>query len=81
VKSDTKYNPLTLAKKYFKYFLNGEATVFYKPGRGLNSGRLYANGGLSLQSIKRRIRHTVAGDLYDDVDMVNAHPTILAQLC
>jgi hypothetical protein len=36
---------------------------------------------MSLQTIPREIRHTIARDYYTDVDMVNAHPVILEYLC
>lgn len=44
-------------------------------------GRLYAEKSLSLQNFKKGIRHALANDTYIDIDMVNAHPVILAQYC
>lgn len=44
-------------------------------------GRLYAEGSLSLQNFKKEIRHALADDTYTDIDMVNAHPTLIAQYC
>jgi len=44
-------------------------------------GRLYAEQSLSLQNFRKGIRHALAKDTYIDIDMVNAHPTIIAQLC
>ena len=41
-------------------------------------GRLYAQGA-SLQRLNKIILHTIAAGLYDDIDMVNAHPVILSQ--
>lgn len=59
---------------------DGYRTVTYRPSEhGL--GRIYADRGLSLQFFPKRIRHTLAADLYHDIDMVNAHPTLLLQLC
>lgn len=46
-----------------------------------NSGRQYAIGHLSLQSLTRKIRHTITHDIYNDIDIKNAHLTILAQYC
>ena len=43
-------------------------------------GRLYAKNGVSLQTIPKWIRHTLCHDLYHDIDVVNAHPTLLLQL-
>jgi hypothetical protein len=44
-------------------------------------GRKFAVKGLSMQSFPRQIRHTLAHDLYHDLDIVNAAPTILQQWC
>ena len=44
----------------------------------LKSGRRFAK--LSLQGISRKIRHTIARDIYYDVDMKNAHPNFAYQL-
>ena len=46
----------------------------------ITGGRLYAENGVSLQTVKKWVRHTLCHDLYHDVDMVNAHPTLLLQL-
>lgn len=48
---------------------------------GLNVGRVFANGALSLQSLRKDIRHYLAYDKYDDLDMVNCYYVILEQLC
>ena len=59
---------------------DGIRKVTYTPSaRGI--GRVYADLGLSLQFFSKRIRHSLAKDLYHDIDMVNAHPVILLQLC
>eukprot|EP00733_Pompholyxophrys_punicea_P001159 Pompholyxophrys_punicea_v1_NODE_514_length_1789_cov_2.587082.p1 type:complete len:374 gc:universal NODE_514_length_1789_cov_2.587082:1410-289(-) len=42
-------------------------------------GRMIAP--LSLASIKKCVRHTIAGDFYYDIDMVNAHPELLRFYC
>jgi hypothetical protein len=44
-------------------------------------GRVYAINALSLQSFERDIRNALAQGVYWDIDMVNAHPTILLQAC
>ena len=44
-------------------------------------GRQFARDGRSLQSVSREIRHTIAKEFYNDIDMSNAHPTILLQFC
>ena len=48
---------------------------------GKPRGRRFAPGSLSLQSISRPIRHTIAGDMYFDADMKNCHPVALAHFC
>lgn len=66
--------------QYRKLITKGKVPVLYKPtSHGL--GRLYAEKSLSLQNFSKKIRHTLAHDLYYDVDMVNAHPILLEQLC
>ena len=66
--------------RYKQKLLNGFVPVnYYFSDIGL--GRLYAGGGLSLQSFSKKIRHTLAKDDYDDIDMVNAHPVFLVQYC
>jgi len=44
-------------------------------------GRQFAREGRSLQSLSKEIRHTISGEFYNDIDMSNAHPTILLQYC
>lgn len=59
---------------------NGEAQVTYHlPSYGV--GRVFAYLGLSLGSLRRPIRHTLCFDKYIDIDMENAHPQILKQIC
>ena len=43
-------------------------------------GRLFPQNA-SLASLPREIRNTIAGDVYYDVDMSNAHPKLLSQYC
>jgi hypothetical protein len=43
--------------------------------------RVYADKGLSLSTLVREIRNALAADYYWDLDMVNAHPTILLEMC
>lgn len=44
-------------------------------------GRVYPESGISLSNIRRQLRHTLAKGQYLDIDMVNATPTILSQIC
>lgn len=69
----------TILRKYYKKIdSKGNVKVSYKQS---NEGRYFAEGSLSLQSIKRQIRQTICHEYYDDIDMVNAHPVILLHLC
>lgn len=44
-------------------------------------GRRYADNSLSLQNFKREIRHAICYDNKIDIDIVNAHPVLIAQYC
>lgn len=44
-------------------------------------GRLFPECGLSLCSLSRVLRHTIAGNFYFDLDISNCHPTILLDYC
>ena len=72
------WNPFALMKKYLIKSRNGITKVKYYQNDGV--GRMWAQEALSLQSLPREIRHTIATN-YTDVDMVNAHPVILAHMC
>ena len=76
-------DPLTLVKKYLykskptKIPNINTINVAYKQNK--NKGRHFAIGSLSLQNIPREIRHTIAGDLYLDIYIKNAHPELICQ--
>ena len=81
-KSDEKYSPFEICQKYLNKAIgkNGdivEVKYSYKNGRG----RRFANGALSLQSMPKLIRGTISHKYYYDIDMVNAHPTIIKEIC
>ena len=48
---------------------------------GCRRGRRFAPKSLSLQSISRPVRHTIAALLYFDADMKNCHPVALEHFC
>lgn len=55
---------------------------FGKCGDGYRRfGRVYPTGSISLGAIRRELRHTLVGDKYVDIDIKNAHPSILFQVC
>ena len=80
---DSKYNhdPLKLAQKYLQKSRNGRIDVIYTQSQNNQGGRHFAIGSLSLQSLKKSIRHTIANDHYLDIDIKNCHPVILQHLC
>ena len=76
---DDGYKPFTICKKYLDLSQEGTIKTSYRQNESF--GRFYACGSLSLQNIPREVRHTIASHLYQDVDIKNAHPVILAFLC
>lgn len=89
VDDDDTTDMLERVRKYFMISLDqGQGGSTTKTGHinvnynnRSNAGRLFANNCLSLQNINHKIRHTIAGEYYIDVDMVNAHPVILEYIC
>jgi hypothetical protein len=77
----SSYSPFTLAEKYLNS-ASGEFgdKVIVKYERKYNRGRRFACNALSLQSLPKLIRGSIAAEFYYDVDMVNCHPTIIKQL-
>jgi len=60
------------------------ATVIYRKANGYTFGRVYPVGSLSMCTLRREVRHTIAKvdkstQLYADVDAKNAHPEIVYQ--
>lgn len=78
--ADDKWVPKEICEKYLAFADEGLIEVSYKQ-TWHGTGRFFARGGLSLQGMPREIRHTIARDLYHDIDMVNAHPVLLLQWC
>jgi hypothetical protein len=72
-------------QKYYKKRQNGNCvqTIYNwcKDYAVYNVGRVYVSHSLGLQGFERDIRNALAHGLYWDLDMVNAHPTILLQTC
>ena len=66
-------------KKYLSLSINDKIEVNYY--RINKKGRLFANGSLSLQSMKREIRHTIANEYYVDIDIENCHFVSLLYYC
>lgn len=75
------YNMWVLSEKYLMKYNDDKIETEFTYAKGKTEGRLYAKSGLSLQSIQRRLRHTISRDYYYDIDIINCCPTILLQLC
>lgn len=76
---DAKYDPIKLASSYLERNVGGCVDVRYRQKHG--KGRYCALKGLSLQIMKKQIRHSISSKYYVDVDCVNCHPIILQYLC
>ena len=72
-------------KKYNLSRTNGNTVaVIYEYGKKFQEkefGRLFAKQSLGLQGFEKDVRNALAQGLYFDVDMKNAHPTILTHVC
>jgi len=66
--------------KYRSLIENGRATIKYNKYKNNPYGRSNPDNGLGLFTIRREIRHTLAGDNFEDVDIDNCHPAILEQI-
>jgi hypothetical protein len=79
----TDYDTITELKKLKRRLgkSNEHVVKFKLSNDGENPGRLYPQrGAMSLQNLKKDVRKALTHDNYTDIDMVNAHPTILSQL-
>jgi len=76
---EDNYNPFAILEKYMANSKNGviKTTYIQKESRG----RFNCVQSLGMQSMVREIRHSIACDIYDDIDVYNAHPLILLHLC
>lgn len=77
--NNDSWNAFYLPEKYLYNSIGGLCNVRYEQNN--NKGRYFAKGGMSLQSFCREIRHTIAEEYYDDIDIVNCHPVILSWFC
>ena len=80
VEEDNEWDPYKICKEYLERLnKKGEKKTFYSQKN--NRGRFFAVKGLSLQSMPREIRHTIASEYYWDLDFENCHPQLLYQYC
>lgn len=66
--------------KYRNLVENGRAKITYNKYPNNPFGRSNPDGGLGLFPIRREIRHTLAADYFEDVDIDNCHPTMQQQI-
>lgn len=76
---DKDIDPFHLLAKYVNNSNKGKVNVSYQQKK--NRGRYFVNHSCGLQSMSKKIRGTIAGNLYYDIDMVNCHPVIFKHLC
>lgn len=78
------YRPKTLLTKYYNIYKKDDIiSIGYRKCDVYETkiGRYFCNSSIGIQSLPRKIRHTLCQGLYIDLDFKNAHPTILKQLC
>lgn len=72
-------------KRYIKNRVRGnQVDVIYKLGKDCKHeflGRFCALRGIGLQTLGRDIRNAICRQFYWDIDMINAQPTLLIQVC
>ena len=59
----------------------GKVERTYKYGKNANNGRLYVDYGVGVQSLQHDIKNYLCDNLYYDIDIKNAHPSILVMIC
>jgi len=55
--------------------------VKYKRALGFSFGRVYPIKSLGLCTLRKEIRHTIGKGIYVDIDIENAHPNLVYQMC
>lgn len=70
-------------EKYKKRYVKRTKCVKVRYTRGaiLEYGRVNPEFSLGLHCLKRQVRHTLCGKYLVDIDIVNAHPVILLNIC
>jgi len=58
-----------------------EILIQYTYSKDCDEGRLYCRENIGLQFFPRHIRHALAREFYDDIDIANCHPVLLTQWC
>ena len=77
---NSKDSQLVLLKEYLsRTNKRGECLMTYHQRNGF--GRYWTSEKIGLQNMSRKIRYTLCKDTMTDIDMKNAHPTLLATYC
>jgi len=66
-------------EKYRDKMTAGKIKIQYNKSRNMTYGRSNPENGVGLYNIRREIRHTLASENYVDIDIDNAHPSLLLQ--
>ncbi len=72
-------NQLTAYKKLYNKKIKGFKVTYNKPRH--KYGRVFPNKSLGLTSFSKKIRNTLIKDIYIDLDISNAQPSILFNIC
>ena len=72
------YDPLAISKTYLEKSRKGKINTTFIQKK--NIGRFQALKSISLQTLPRKIRHTIASEFYNDIDIKNCHPVLLQWL-
>jgi len=72
------YDPLVISKTYLGKSRKGKINTTFIQKK--NIGRFQALKSISLQTLPRKIRHTISSEYYNDIDVKNCHPVILEWL-
>lgn len=83
---DAETTKLTAKECLAKLLRNAQGSAFiessYKKAKGSPlAGRWFCANFPSLQTLSRRVRHTICVHMWIDLDFVNCHPVVLEQLC
>lgn len=66
-------------EKYRDKMVAGQIKIQYNKSSNMKYGRSNPENGVGLYNIRREIRHTLAAENYTDIDIDNAHPSLLLQ--
>ena len=80
-----EFSPKVLIEFHNRCDAKGAYTAVYTKSKNSSrfegEGRYYTVGSIGLQTVPKIIRSFLAGEVYHDIDMKNAHPSIIKGLC